>query len=70
LHAAHERAGILGLHPLQLAAADALAEIEGGTAGGSLREAMHRQGIARPARLERLYTVPPAAAAGEPLSDD
>jgi hypothetical protein len=70
LHAAHEQAGVLGLRPIQLAAADALAEIDGDAAVGQLREAMHVQGIACPECFERLYTVPPAGAPGGTLSED
>ncbi len=70
LHAARDQAGVLGLRPFELAAADALAEIDGGAAAGHLREAMRLEGIARPAYFERLYTVSPADAPGRPLSHD
>ena len=47
----------LRLRPYQLAAEDALGEIESDGAAQRLRRRMTRQGVVRPERLRRLYTV-------------
>ncbi len=49
------------LKPFQLAADDALAQIETGRPMGFLRERMQNQGVERPLLLERLYTVGPSS---------
>ena len=59
LQAANLRAARIRLRPIQYATSDALEHIDTGIAGDSLRERMRQQGVVKPEKFERLWTVRP-----------
>ena len=58
LDSARNQAAKQHLLPFQLAAEDALVELQHGFSGGMLRQQMRKNGVVCPERFFRLYTVP------------